>query len=685
MVKALLSAGLSTFAPQLAKGQAGAVADVYDLGLSAYRSGDTSLAIASFEQAIELEPGNADALLYLGMAHTRLGQNAEAVRYLKDARDLHPNYWDVRVALARSLVGTGEVSAALDELSIVLETVPGHIDATHLKARIDNRIVDSLPSEPSAQARRDELAAAFEQGLAAYRIGDARKASESFERALQLSPDNVDALLFLGTVYSWRKRFDEALGLLGRARDLDPSYADVAIAIARVKLWQGKLEAAKQEIQSLLEVAPQRHDAVAVKEQIERKMKSVEIAGDLLREAGRARAVPTSAPLVEPDYSPTLTDSPGPGALPAPTETDELITTDSQLSAANVPLVVAAFGQGMEAFRLGDSSKAIDAFERVLGQDPTHVEARMFLGIVLGWEEQFERALEELRLARHERVEYPDADVAIARILMWQGELDEAVVHVDEVLKIYPDHSEAQVVRAEISKRHRPKWRADIVYERSSFDDERSDWDQTSVALSYKPGGRSSYTLALLGEDRGYATDQMSTFSTYHGSDNWGLSFQLGVTSAPDFKEDWHVAAGIRHRAREGGLDVGDTWFALEVREAEYTVGNVSTVKLGIEQYVMANRMWLTTQGIFVIDEVGDHLAGWSARLDLTSGPLSFFVGGADAPETEFGETVDTRTLFGGVTYSFWDRYAFRLAYTREDRKDRYVRKAITSVLTANF
>ena len=676
-------------------GQADTLATIYERGVDAYERGQMPIAIETFERAYEMNPENVDVLLYLGMAHTRLGQNSEAVGFLTRARDLSPNYWDVRVALARGLVGIDEHPAALAELAVVLRAAPGHVAATHLKARIDNRLVESLPVRTSDDGNYDDLAAAFEQGMAAYRIGDARRAGEAFEAALKLSPDNVDALLFLGTVYSWRKRFDEALALLGRARELDPSYADVAIAIARVKLWQGKLDAAMEEIQRLLIDAPGRVDAVAVKKQIEGKMASVALATES-REPSLAsgRQGQPIVPAPESTETRLATDGPGRPALPAElieVYPDPLLVdrgADAQLLTSDqVPSVVAAFTQGMDAFRAGDAASAIPAFERALEHDDSHVDARLFLGIVLGWDSQYDRALDELRLARRDRVEYPDVDVAIARILMWQGELPDATAHVDRVLEIYPDHADAIEVRREIRRRRVPKWRVDMAYERSTFDSgSRDDWNMYSVALSYRPASRTAYTLTLFEEDRGSARDETAVLAANRKiGENWRAGLQAAVTSSAEFKEDWHVAGTLSHRLRQGDLDIGDTWINLEVRDAEYGTGNVSTTRIGFEQYLMANRVAISGQGILAIDENGDDLTGWLARVDLTSGSWKLFLGAADAPETEFGETVDTRSIFSGVTYSFWDRYALRLAYTREDREERYVRKAVTGVFTAEF
>lgn len=291
IAKASIAAFITFGSVQAVLSQVETRASVYSRAVEAYRSGQIPLAIETFERALALNESDVDVLLYLGMAHTRLGQNADAVVYLERARQASPSYWDVRVALARAYVGVDQDLAALDELAVVLVAVPDHIDALHLKARIDNRIVASLPGELADEANYDDLTTALEQGMAAYRIGDAQRAEDAFEYALELSPDNVDALLFLGTVYSWRKRFDDALGLLSRARELDPSYVDVAIAIARVNLWQGKLEAARDEIQAILLDAPGRVDALDVRDQIEEKMAAVALA---------ARAVaPAPAPAVE--------------------------------------------------------------------------------------------------------------------------------------------------------------------------------------------------------------------------------------------------------------------------------------------------------------------------------------------------------------------------------------------------
>ena len=96
----------------------------------------------------------------------------------------------------------------------------------------------------------------YYEALDAHRAGDIATAIPRLEQAVALQPENVDALLLLGTLYGFEQRFAEALETLERGLVLAPEYTDLRIAIARINSWQGKSDEAISLVEQILADQP---------------------------------------------------------------------------------------------------------------------------------------------------------------------------------------------------------------------------------------------------------------------------------------------------------------------------------------------------------------------------------------------------------------------------------------------
>ncbi|UCC84334.1 MAG: tetratricopeptide repeat protein [Gemmatimonadota bacterium] len=132
-------------------------------------------------------------------------------------------------------------------------------------------------SWPHARAAA-ERALALDEGLAEAHTAlaleamshryDWQAAREGFERALELNPSSVDALVWLGPFESgiWG-RFDRAMEYLARAERLDPRSRDVSYNIGWPLLWAGRHEEAMAAFESLVALEPEYyggHEGLAI-------------------------------------------------------------------------------------------------------------------------------------------------------------------------------------------------------------------------------------------------------------------------------------------------------------------------------------------------------------------------------------------------------------------------------------
>jgi tetratricopeptide (TPR) repeat protein len=93
----------------------------------------------------------------------------------------------------------------------------------------------------------EDGACEFQLGQIAQVQGNAAAAKPHFERAVQLSPTFVQALIALAKLYSQEKQYDQAIELLSRAAQLQPANESAHYALLTAYRDSGQMDKAKQE------------------------------------------------------------------------------------------------------------------------------------------------------------------------------------------------------------------------------------------------------------------------------------------------------------------------------------------------------------------------------------------------------------------------------------------------------
>ena len=167
----------------------------YEQGLSHLSDKRVSLGLASFQEAVRLDP---TAPLYhntLGVVYLHyLSKPVEAQAEFQRAIDLDPSYAEALTNLGVTLAQQGRWEEAI---------------AAYRKAI-------SLPIYPSPEVAYANL------GWAYLNLNKPREAEESYRAAVQLQPRFSQAYYFLGVVLDRQGRKDEAKAAFRTARDLDP-------------------------------------------------------------------------------------------------------------------------------------------------------------------------------------------------------------------------------------------------------------------------------------------------------------------------------------------------------------------------------------------------------------------------------------------------------------------------------
>ncbi|HKP85865.1 MAG TPA: tetratricopeptide repeat protein [Blastocatellia bacterium] len=182
----------------------------YLLGFAQYKLGKTDPATAALNQALAIDPKDADSLALLGEIYfAQVKQNP---------------------AMAKQVISVGERLAQVrnDERTWVL------LGQAYLH---DKQFAKAAPFlDKYAHAHTDSSPAWYNLGVAYSRSSQWKPAAEALEQALKLAPTNVAAGLELGYVYESDKQYDKALAVYEKAYEASGRRDESARAgIDRVK------------------------------------------------------------------------------------------------------------------------------------------------------------------------------------------------------------------------------------------------------------------------------------------------------------------------------------------------------------------------------------------------------------------------------------------------------------------
>jgi len=165
-------------------------------GFSNFQAGDFGSALARFQEAIDREPGNADALNGAGQSLLQMSRPAEAVPLLERAVEARPGDATFRFNLAVALERIGSLPGAASEYQ---------------------RLARQTPSDPRLFCNL---------GLALRRLGRNEEAMTAFEKATELAPDIAVAWLGLALSLDRNGRFEAAAPAFERFLALAPDSPD---------------------------------------------------------------------------------------------------------------------------------------------------------------------------------------------------------------------------------------------------------------------------------------------------------------------------------------------------------------------------------------------------------------------------------------------------------------------------
>lgn len=312
----------------------------------------------------------------------------------------------------------------------------------------------------------------------------------------------------------------------------------------------------------------------------------------------------------------------------------------------------------------GAPLRAVELLEPIVAAEPDNADARLQLGLALLALERLDEAERAFREVLALAPDYTDAGLGLARIAQRRGDLAAAR---GIVAGLDPSNAEVAALSRQLRAAPVRRWRLDADGSYSDLGGGRADWYEGLVQFRYRASARTVYQGRIDAARRFGLNDVYGEIGVERRlSDKATISIVAGGTPHADFRPRWLLAAGASVKITEGG---NATVLTLAAQQASYRFEDVQMLNPGIEQYLADGRLWITARSINILDGNGDYRAGYLVRGDgLVTDRLRLYAGYSDAPDTSQGVVIDTRSIFGGISYDANERTTVRLSIAHDDR-----------------
>jgi tetratricopeptide (TPR) repeat protein len=231
-----------------------------NLGLALFKGSDLREAIQEFVPLLKSQPGNMQLNTLIGMAHYGLGEYADAVPYLRAAAAQDTQSLPLRLALAHSCLWTKQNQCVLDIYHEILTLNSESAEADMLAGEALDEMKDN---EGSTKMFRAAVKAApktpnvhFGLGYLLWTQRQYQEAASEFQAELGNDPDHVQARLYLADTDIQLNQLDDALPLLEKVEQQDPSFPLAHLDLGIVYIEAGRNEDALRELIAAEKLTP---------------------------------------------------------------------------------------------------------------------------------------------------------------------------------------------------------------------------------------------------------------------------------------------------------------------------------------------------------------------------------------------------------------------------------------------
>ena len=246
----------------------------YYLGVAHERLGEPAEAAAAFARVLSARPHDEATLVRAGRLELESGELERAEEAFRQALDHHPGSAAARHGLGQVAAQRGDPELAVERFSGALELQP-EATAVHYELALAYRQLGDLEAAREHLTQRGEVPPRFpdplidgleslavgarrhvHDGSAAFVRGDLEGAVAAYRRAIEAAPENAAAHEALAAVLALQGKRSGALSHFLEALRLDPDDPRARHRTGQVLLQIGRVEEAIEHLRSATELAP---------------------------------------------------------------------------------------------------------------------------------------------------------------------------------------------------------------------------------------------------------------------------------------------------------------------------------------------------------------------------------------------------------------------------------------------
>lgn len=222
----------------------------------ALAKGDLDRALFEYIRALDVDPGNAEALNRIGAIHVRKGSDELAEKAYRMALEGNPNLEEAQVGLGSLLMRDRNYAEARQHLEAAVR-----LNARSAAALNALGVLDDLQRRYQAAQARYQQALAISPdkrvynnlGYSRYLSADWKGAATAFQKALLQDPDYERAWRNLALVRARQGRYEDAIDAISRVESLPKAYNDIGY----LAMLDGDLESAEYLLTDAQRLSPE--------------------------------------------------------------------------------------------------------------------------------------------------------------------------------------------------------------------------------------------------------------------------------------------------------------------------------------------------------------------------------------------------------------------------------------------
>ena len=500
-------------------------------GLAQLNLGQPQSAVEYLEQAVAVEPGNLLARRALARAYVAISDPHRAAAALAPLAEQAPS--EDLLMLSRAFLARGETEASRDWATRSSAMAPGSIASELLlieaqiqagdRAGAIARLREIVPGQGGDAAGVLLAEALLAEGQADAALGSAAEMEER-------TPRSPAAVTLHGRMLRLTGADPELVRQkLERALELDPAYIPALLEMARLLLGEERFDLADAYYQKVLARDATNRTALIELAQSAERQGDVRGLQQWLDQAAGAHPSDIEIAILHTQYAAAA-------GLPqaAIERAQALVQRFPEDRAALQNLVATALVT--QRFDAGG-----DAMAKLLDRFPDRPELHQLAGQLAGGRGDRTAAIEHLRRALRLQPRYQLARIELARVLAAEGDLDAAIAELHRAQDDYPDAAAAYELEGELLVRQR-SYDAAIAPLQRALQRNRSAVATQQLAEAYLGTEQHDAAIELL---RGWIGDH---------PDDVGAHAQLGWAYQVAGKRDLAVAA-YRRAAAPGNPD----------------------------------------------------------------------------------------------------------------------------------